>query len=1028
MTKFALTHNRVFLLAAFLIFIAGPLSFLSHPSREDPKITIKTALVTASYPGMSPERMENLITRKIEEKIREIPEVEEILSTTQTGKTVIRANLFEKYSNVEPIWNDLRNKMDDLKPDLPENTTGPFINDDYGNVAMATVALTAEGFSLAEMRTSARSFRDSIYAIGGVRKVELFGVEEERIFIEFNLTRLSQMKLSPNVIVDTLSKQNIILPGGEIEAAPLSMTIEPSGNFKSVEDISNLTIEIPESPGQVAYLRDIATIKRAYIDPPKAPALYNGKPAIVISVAMVDKYDTFKFGEEIKSFVKNYETTLPIGYQLNFLNYQPADIQTAIFGVLNNLWQTILIVLVVVMLFLGWRSGLIVGGIMVPLTMLTTLLVMRYLDIELERMSLATLIISLGLLVDNGIVIVEEITRRLSLGEDRRQAVIATGNGLALPLLSSSLTTIFAFMPLMLSDSTAGEYTRSISLVIAITLLVSWMISMTIVPMLGYWLIKRPADTSAQDDGEPSGNESELQRQYSLMINYILDNRLKFLGLIGGLFVLSQLVFSYVPKVFFPNSERTEIQLLVDHRVGTTSRASLETTKKVTAWLNNKTLNPEIINTVAYVASGGPRFYLALNPPDPDPHRAYILVKVHHPDQVAPAIAKYTAEVINRFPQARIGVKPLSMGAGEAGLVQYRVSGPDPKILKSIADRILTALHAIPAARNIRDDWENQTTKLIVDVDQARARRLGITSEDIARTLNALLSGTAATQYREDDLSIPVIIRAEETVRTNLDRLRTLQIPTADGSSIPLIQLAKFRGEAQFPLIQRRDQVRTITIDGKSAIQTAAELHATMKPTLDAINMPPGYRIEVGGEIADSSKAQSSLFKYMPLAFGLILLVLVWQFGSFRRTAIVLLTIPLSFIGISYGLFLAPGANFGFMALLGLLALAGIIINNGIVLIDRIEIERAQGLELKSAIISACEKRLRPILMTTATTILGLAPIILSKDVLFYDLAIVISSGLIIGTVLTLGFVPMLYLTFFNSSTLENVLAPAAED
>lgn len=1021
MTSFSLDHNRVFLLAALIIFIAGPLSFISHPSREDPEITIRTALVSVSYPGMAPERFENLITRKLEEKIREIPEVEEILSTTQTGKAIIRVNVFEKYFDMERIWNDLRNKIDDVKPDLPEGTQGPFVNDDYGNVAMATIALTGEGYSLAEMRDTARTLRDRLYAISGIRKIELFGIEEERIFIEFNLTRLSQMNLSPTVISDTLAKQNIILPGGNVEAGPLSLTVEPTGSFKNVDDISNLTIEIPNTQGQVAYLRDIADIRRAYVDPPEAPVLFNGKPAIVLSVAMVDKFDTFEFGRKLTAFIKNYEQTLPIGYALKFITYQPDDIATAIYGVINNLWQTIAIVLAVVMIFLGSRSGLIVGGVMVPLTMLATLLFMRYIGIELERMSLATLIISLGLLVDNGIVIVEEITRRLGDGENRREAVIATGQGLAIPLLSSSLTTIFAFMPLVLSESTAGEYTRSISLVIAITLLSSWFIALTIVPLLSYWLIKRPAG-AGDGESETSGPFAIIQERYRTLLDFILHNRLIFLGVIAGLFVLSQITFNYVPKVFFPNSERTEIQLLVDHRVGTTTRTSLATTRKITTWLADKKLNPEVLNTVAYVADGGPRFYLGLNPPDPDPHRAYILVNVRTPGDVAPAIAKYASEAIKRFPEVRIQVKPLSLGPAEAGLVQYRIAGPDPRVLKRISDKLTSAMLKVPGARNIKDDWENMTVKLIVKIDQSRARRLGITSEDIARTLNALLTGNAATDYRENDLSIPVIMRAEEADRTNIGRIRTLQIPTADGKSIPLTQLATFDGEPEYPMIQRRDQVRTITIEGKSVLQTAAEFHASLKPVLDDLKIPPGYTFEVAGEIADSAEAQGSLFKYMPLAFGLIVLVLVWQFGSYRRTSIVLLTIPLAIIGISYGLFIAPGANFGFMALLGFLALAGIIINNGIVLIDRIEIERAEGLELKAAIQSACDKRLRPILMTTATTILGLAPIILSKDILFYDLAVVISGGLIIGTILTLGFVPMLYLTFFSSPRLERIM------
>ncbi len=470
LTKFALDNSRMILLFVLIVVFAGPISFVSHPSREDPEITIRTALVTARFPGMSPERVENLITRKLEEKLREIPEIENITSTSRTGLATVKAEVYERYFDMERIWQDLRNKMADVKPDLPEGTSGPFVNDDYGNVAMATIALTGDGFSLAEMRETARALRDRLYAVQGTRKIELFGVEPERIFVEINTSRLAQLGLSPGAIVETLQKQNIVLPGGSILAGPLSLTIEPTGNFESVADIESVTLDIPNKRGQVAYLRDIANIRRAYVDPPKAPAFFNGEPAIVLSISMIDQYDAFKFGEDLKARITALQNTLPIGYVLNYVTFQPNEIAASVYGVSNNLAQTIAIVLAIVMLFLGWRLGLIVGA-MVPLTMLLAILIMRQAGIELERMSLATLIISLGLLVDNGIVVAEEILRRLSLGEERRAAAVATGRELALPLLSSTLTTVLAFMPLMLADSAAGEYTRSISLVIAITLL-----------------------------------------------------------------------------------------------------------------------------------------------------------------------------------------------------------------------------------------------------------------------------------------------------------------------------------------------------------------------------------------------------------------------------------------------------------------------------------------------------------------------------------------------------------------------------
>ena len=1002
LTKLALENNRLIILFALIITLAGPLSFTSHPSREDPQITIRTAVVTARFAGMSPERVENLITRKLEEEIRKIPEVEHIVSTSRTGVATVKAEVYERYFDMERIWQSLRNKMSDVKASLPDGTLGPFVNDDYGEVAMASIALTGEGFTLAELRDEARTLRDRLYAVKGVRKVELFGDEEEQIFIEINTARLAQLGLSAATIITTLQGQNIIMPGGTIQAGDRSFVVEPSGNFETVEDIASVVLDIPNARGQVAYLRDIAKIKRAYADPPEAPAFYNGEPAIVFSISMVDQYDADRFGRDLKRKISELGLSLPIGQQLNFITFQPNDIAVAVNGVMNNLYQTIVIVLIVVMAFLGIRTGLIVGS-MVPLTILLSLVVMRVAGIELERMSLATLIISLGLLVDNGIVIAEQISTRIGQGENWKKATIETGSSLAFPLLSSTLTTALAFMPLMLAPSTAGEYTRSISLVIAITLLGSWFLAMTVTPLLCAWFIKAPAKAKGE------AYQSLTYRLYRKLLTGILDFKLIFLLLVAGTLVGGVFLFQFIPKIFFPPSQRPQIQIIVDHPVGTHANETINTTKKLSNWIQNEELNPEVANAVSYVANGGPRFYLSLNPIDPDPHRAFLLVNVKNAESVPTVMARVSDFALDQLPEARVQVKPLSLGPGEAGLVEYRLVGPDSNVLKSLADQIKDAMRADPLARNVVDDWENRWVKLIVDVDQARARRVGVTSEDVARALNAILTGSQVTSYREGDTSIPVIIRAEEAERTNVDRLRTTTIQTATGQSVPLLQIAEVRGSPQFALIQRRDLERTLTVSGKHLLKSAQEFDAGLRPVIDALDLPSGYRIEVGGELESSAKAQGSLFQYMPLAFALILLILVAQFKSFRRAGITLGVIPLTLAGVSLGLLAAPGAVFGFMAILGLLSLAGIIINNAIVLIDRIDIEREAGKSVREAVVSASLNRLRPILITTATTILGLMPIILSRDILFYDMAIVISAGLAGGTVLTLGVVPVLY-------------------
>ena len=1010
LSELAMNNKAVVLFFTLLVLVAGPFSFSTHPSREDPKISIRTAVVSARYQGMSPERMENLITKKIEEKIREIPEVEHIESTVQNGSTIIRANVYDRYSDMDPIWIQLRNKMDDVKADLPDGTEGPFVNDDYGDVAMASIAMTAEGFSISEMREAARRVRDQLYSLGGVRKITLYGVEPERIFVEIDNIRLSQFGISGTDIINAISKQNIILPGGTINTEGQSIFIEPSGNFEDLKDITDLQIQIPGQTGQVAYLKDIAKISRGYADPPKAPVFYNGKPAIVLGVSMIDQYDSFKFADDLKRRVRLIEQSLPIGYKFDYITFQPNEISIAINGVMNNLYQTIVIVLIVVMVFLGWRTGLLVGA-MVPLVMLLSILVMRVVGIELERMSLATLIIALGLLVDNGIVVSEEIGRRLTLGEERFSAVINAGRDMSVPLLTSSLTTVFAFMPLMLAESAAGEYTRSISLVIAITLIGSWLVAMVVMPVFSFWFFK-PGPTV---DEETLYNRP-LFKRYRSVLDFILKRRALFLASICALLVSSIFLFSYVPKVFFPASERTQLQVLIDAPVGSNSYKTLASIKPLSAWLMDKNQNPEVKDHVAYIADGGPRFYLGLNPIDADPFRAYLIVNVNTAEDVRRLLEKVRIFAARNMPEVRVTPKPMSMGPAEAGLVEYRFSGPSDKELKRLSLELQAAMRAIPATRNIKDNWENPTIKVLVQIDQTRARRVGITSEQIAQALNANFAGTSVTVYREGDQTIPVILREAGTARTNIDRLRTINVARVDGRAIPLLQVATFEGITQYAYLQRRDLERVIKISGVNPGLSAQALDKALGPDLERIQkqLKPGYRFERGGELEDSSKAQGSLFANFPLAFALILLVLIAQFDSFKKPLMILLTVPLIITGVALALFIMPGANFGFMAILGLLALFGIFLNNAIVLIDKIDMERAAGLGLHDAIIKASINRMKPILITTATTVLGLVPIILSRDVLFYDLALVISGGMIVGTLFTLGVVPVLYSLFFR--------------
>jgi len=1013
LTRLALRNRALTLAALIVAIVSGGFSLLTHPSREDPQITIRDASVIARFPGMSAKRVEDLITSKLEEKIREITEVEDLVSISTTGQSLVKITIADDYTDMQPIWAELRNKMDDVIADLPSGTIGPIVDDEKGNVAFATIAITAGGFSNAEMYEVAKEFRRLVYArVAGVRKIEFYGYEEQRIYVEFDNVRIARMGLSPDSIRSAISQQNVILPGGRIDAEGTTFTIEPSGDFGDVNEIRQISLAVPGSSAPV-YLADIARIVPGYAEPPNKPAFWNGEPAIVVAISMMDQFDANAFALNLGDVTRRFEQTLPVGYVLDRVTWQANEISTAVLGVFNNLWQTVLIVLLVVIAFLGLRTGLIVGA-MVPVVMIVATIVMRLTGIELERMSLASLIIALGLLVDNGIVIAEELQNRLQRGEERLSAAIATGESLTIPLLAASLTTILAFMPLMLAPGGAGEYTRSISLVIAIALIASWVIALTVLILFCVWFLKagEPVDEDAAYD-------KPIYNAYRGFLATCLGWRYVTLAVAFGSLFVGVGLFQFVSKTFFPASERTQLQIVVELPQGHNTWATRSVTKKIENWLRGKVKNPEVESVVTYIADGGPRFYLALSPPDGTPNTAYMLVNVKESADVARLQEKVRRFTVDAVPEAEIYPKPMSMGPNEAGLIEFRIAGPNEAVLKTASEQLQLALRRIPDTIDITDDWKNPTVTIRAVVDQDAARRAGVTSQEIANALNSQLSGAEVTDYRVGDLSIPVVFRTREDQRTQLYRLRSLNIAVTGSSPVTLEQVARLVPDPGFSKIRRRDLERVITVSAKSLTMTAVELDALMQPEIESLlrTLPAGYQVEKGGEIEKSTDAQGRLFANVPLAFALMILVLIWQFDSFRKPLIIAMTIPLVVSGVALALIIMPAANFSFMGILGLLALAGIVINNAIVLIDRIDIERGLGRDLHGALIEAGVRRFQPIVMTTCTTAMGLLPIILSRDVLFYDLAVVIAGGLIVGTVLTLVVVPCLYAILYGAGS-----------
>ncbi len=999
-------------LLALMIF--GAASYLGLPAREDPKITIRTSVIVTEHPGLSTEKMERLITRPLEEAVRRVPEIDEIRSLTMPGRSIIHAEVDPAVFKLEQIWDDLRSRVAAAAAGLPDGTGPPWVNTDFGDVAIVTAALVGEDHDWGTRFAMAEEVRDRLYAVPGVKRIDLLGVQTERLFVEVDPARLAALTLDPDRLGEVLRARNALGPGGVLDVGPRGFLVETTGAFETVEDLSEFLIPLPDGRG-VIPLRDVAEVRRAPVDPPDRPAYFNGRPAIVLAISMKDGESVLDTGHALRDALADVETTLPAGFGLEIMTFQADQVANAVYGVTASVAQTLVIVLVVVVLFLGLRTGLIVGAI-VPAVMLVTLAVMNALDMTLQRMSLATLVIALGLLVDNGIVVAEDFKRRLEEGESRDEALRRGGRELALPLLVSTLITILVFLPLMLAEHTAGEYTRSISLVILISLLTSWVLAMTVTPALCHKFIKVAPSGGGRRASLPDRAFAALSRGYERLLRILLRVRRAFLIVMLALLIAAVAGMGQVPKKFFPDSDRSQILAFIDLPAGATSRATDATLNRVFDALETPGRVPHVDSYAAYIGSGGPRFVLSLTPIDRSPNVAFMVANVEgaaHMEQVTSDLRAMFREVA---PEAAARVTRMFLGPSDSSKLEVMVTGPDAEVLFEAGRRIGSAFRAIPGARDIATDWHNRIAKVVVEVDQTRARRAGVTAADVSRALTHAVEGRVAAPFRDGDDPFPILLRADAETRRDLERLATVPVFSATtGRSVPLAQVADLGLEGAYGRIARRDLRRALTVEARNVAMTAEDMVPLMAPALAELRatLPPGHSVRFDGVIADSAESRAALAANTPLCLAVIVVLLVAQFNSYRRPLIIVATIPLILIGAVAGL-LMTGANFGFMPILGLFALSGIITINAIVLIDRIDLDRAAGMAAFEAVVTASVRRLRPILMTTITTILGLAPLIVGRDALFYGMASVIAFGLLVGTLLTLGVVPVLYSLLFG--------------
>ncbi len=1017
-TRLAIDKNRVTFIALLMVLFGGLLSFNQLSRREDPGFIIRVAMITTRLPGASPERVEELITDPIEAVVQQIPELDFVSSTSMTGVSFVYVNIKERYRKMRPIWDNLRRKVEEVKDDLPTGIIGPEVNDEFGDVFGIQLAITGEGYSYRELKDVVDYVRDEFLRFPDVAKVEIYGVQEENIFIEYDNSKLAQLGFSPIQLQQLLASQNIISPGGKINTGQERIILEPTGNFETVEDLELTVVPLPGS-NEVIYLKDVASIRRGYVDPPESRIRFNGAPCLGIGISMREGGNIIELGEQVREKVRELEMEFPIGIEFDFSYFQPDDVDRSVNDFVGNLLQAIGLVVIVMLISLGFRTGLVVATL-IPMAILLTLIVMDSFSITLNTISLAALIIALGMLVDNSIVMSESIMVRMQRGEEAVHAAVESARELRVPLLTSSLTTAAAFLPIFLAESATGEYTADLFRVVTIALLSSWILALTMIPLLATRFIKIKKEVKSKEDLY----KNRFYTIYRSSLIKALQNRWISIAVIVAVFFGAIQLAKLVPGMFFPASDRAFLRAKLEFPVGTPFEVTELMIDDVEKYIQdslvvNENREEGIVNWETFIGVGTPRYTLAADVEGRMEQFSKMIINTTTREAANEVAVKLEKYLWDRYPDMDVKVIPLDYGPPVSAPIEFRIYGEDREILYGLRDKVKEKMLDTPGTRNVTDNWGPKVKKILVKVDQPRARRAGVSSMDIAQSLKTMLSGFEVTEFREETDIIPVMMRATEDDRYDISKLETMDVfVQASGRSVPLKQVADLEVVWQPSKIIRRDRLLAMTISSytMTGVSEMDLVNNFLAPWIEeeSKNWPMGYYYELGGANEASEESQQSINDKLPIGFGIILLLLVAQFNSFRKPLIILLTIPLALIGVFVGLVVLKGV-FGFMTFLGVISLAGIVINNAIVLIDRIQIEIDEnGLPPNRAVIEAAQQRLRPIILTTTTTICGLIPLYLFGGPLWESMAIAIMFGLLFATMLTLGVVPILYSMLFK--------------
>ncbi|EGQ9060718.1 multidrug efflux RND transporter permease subunit VmeV [Vibrio parahaemolyticus] len=1009
--EYSIKNKVISWLFIVILAIGGVTSFLELGRLEDPAFTIKDALIVATYPGATSKEVEEELTYPLEKEIRKLPYIDRITSTSSNGMSQIMVSMKMDYGPDElpQIWDEMRRKINDLQPTLPQGVQSLQIIDDFGDVYGVMLMLTGDDYDYVELKRYADHLRREIELVDGVGKVDIAGDQQEMLFVEISLDRLASLNLDMNVVSGLLNQQNNVVSAGEVMVNGESLVIRPSGTLNTVQALENLIIHGRDT-GNLIRLKDVATITRSIQEKPGNMILFNGKKAINIGISFASGVNVVEVGERLNAELSSLESIKPAGLDMSYFYNQAQEVDDSVKAFVISLAEAVAIVIIVLLFTMGLRSGVIIGVVLL-LTVFGTFILMNYNNIELHRISLGALIIALGMLVDNAIVVVEGILVGLKKGRTKVQAAVDIVKQTQWPLLGATVIAITAFAPIGLSQDATGEFMGSLFWVLCFSLFLSWVTAITLTPFLADLLLKEEEkDTNGEDEDPYKG---WLFVVFGALLKFSLRFRWMTVAAMVALLVAAVIAFGNVKQQFFPPSNTPMFYVDMWMPEGTDIRQTIKQAEKVESYIRQQ---DDIDFVSVSIGQGLQRFALTYQPEKSYEAYAQFQVRTTDRDNMFKLLHKLDDNLAKTFDEPTFQFKLMEFGPSPASKIEARITGPDPKVLRELAVQVEDILHTDPGARNIRHDWRERTKELVPVFNESKARRLGISKEDLSSTLQMAFGGSTFGVLRDGTHTLPIMMRLPEAERVDFESLQNVKIWSPSLQTyIPVDQIIDgVELDWSEPLIQRRDRKRTLTVLADHDVlsdDTAASLFARVQPKVMALHIPEGYEITWGGEYESSKDAQEGLFGSLPMGYLLMFIITILLFNSIKKPLVIWFTVPLSIIGVAFGL-LTTNMPFSFTAFLGLLSLSGMILKNGIVLLDQINLELESGKDPYLAIVDSAISRVRPVSMAALTTILGMIPLVF--DAFFGSMAITIMAGLGFATVLTLIVVPVMFAILFR--------------